>query len=237
MAAQKCCFRLKNIYPLRIFLQTELFRRNGFLTPLNFDFLLSTTSKITHTQYLVARNSNSYRNSLRCYSASSKRPKTTAILNPLKDEDGTDMKIEITPRASNRLKEIMSQDSNPNLALRIKVVNGGCHGFQYLMSLTTLPSDINSTVAQTDDNQYHSVKNLISDDSDNNGQATLCDDDIVFAANDGTGAKVVINASSLEVLKGSKIDYTMELIGSQFKIVDNPLATSSCGCGTSFDIK
>jgi iron-sulfur cluster assembly 2 len=29
----------------------------------------------------------------------------------------------------------------------------------------------------------------------------------------------------------------MELIGSQFKIVDNPLATSSCGCGTSFDIK
>lgn len=59
----------------------------------------------------------------------------------------------------------MSQDSNPNLALRIKVVNGGCHGFQYLMSLTTLPSDINSTIAQTDDNQYHSVKNLISDDS------------------------------------------------------------------------
>jgi Fe-S cluster assembly iron-binding protein IscA len=27
------------------------------------------------------------------------------------------------------------------------------------------------------------------------------------------------------------------LIGSQFKITDNPLATSSCGCGTSFDIK
>lgn len=42
---------------------------------------------------------------------------------------------------------------------------------------------------------------------------------------------------SLELLKGSKIDYTMELIGSQFKIVDNPHATSSCGCGTSFDIK
>ena len=42
---------------------------------------------------------------------------------------------------------------------------------------------------------------------------------------------------SLELLKGSKVDYTMELIGSQFKISDNPLATSSCGCGTSFDIK
>ena len=42
---------------------------------------------------------------------------------------------------------------------------------------------------------------------------------------------------SLELLKGSKVDYTMELIGSQFKIVGNPAATSSCGCGTSFDIK
>lgn len=51
------------------------------------------------------------------------------------------------------------------------------------------------------------------------------------------GAKVVMDEPSLGLLKGSKIDYTQELIGSQFKIVDNPKATSSCGCGTSFDIK
>jgi len=48
--------------------------------------------------------------------------------------------------------------------------------------------------------------------------------------------KVVIDESSLELLKGSNVDYTMELIGSQFKI-DNPRASSSCGCGTSFDVK
>ena len=63
------------------------------------------------------------------------------------------------------------------------------------------------------------------------------EDDTVFKALDGSEAKVVMDGPSLELLKGSKIDYTMELIGSQFKIVDNPLATSSCGCGTSFDIK
>ncbi|KAK8076709.1 hypothetical protein PG994_003981 [Apiospora phragmitis] len=51
------------------------------------------------------------------------------------------------------------------------------------------------------------------------------------------GPKIVLDGPSLELLKGSKVDYTMELIGSQFKIVDNPLASSSCGCGTSFDIK
>lgn len=49
-------------------------------------------------------------------------------------------------------------------------------------------------------------------------------------------AKVVMDEPSLELLYGSTVDYTMELIGSQFKIVDNPRATSNCGCGTSFDV-
>lgn len=62
-------------------------------------------------------------------------------------------------------------------------------------------------------------------------------DDTVFEASDGSGAKVVMDEPSLELLKGSKVDYTMELIGSQFKVVGNPAASSSCGCGTSFDIK
>lgn len=62
-------------------------------------------------------------------------------------------------------------------------------------------------------------------------------DDTVFEAGDGSGAKVVMDEPSLELLKGSKVDYTMELIGSQFKVVGNPAASSSCGCGTSFDIK
>lgn len=49
-------------------------------------------------------------------------------------------------------------------------------------------------------------------------------------------AKVVMDGPSLELLHGSTVDYTTELIGSQFKIVDNPRATSNCGCGTSFDV-
>lgn len=49
-------------------------------------------------------------------------------------------------------------------------------------------------------------------------------------------AKVVMDEPSLELLTGSSIDYTMELIGSQFKVTGIPGATSSCGCGTSFDI-
>lgn len=62
------------------------------------------------------------------------------------------------------------------------------------------------------------------------------DEDTVFESEDGKGAKVVMDEPSLELLKGSKIDYTMELIGSQFKVTGIPGAKSSCGCGTSFDI-
>lgn len=47
------------------------------------------------------------------------------------------------------------------------------------------------------------------------------------------GAKVVIDPVSLQYLAGSRIDFADELIGAAFKI-DNPNATASCGCGTSF---
>ena len=44
---------------------------------------------------------------------------------------------------------------------------------------------------------------------------------------------IVIDKSSLNMLKGSQIDFTNELIGSSFKI-SNPKTKSSCGCGISF---
>ena len=57
-------------------------------------------------------------------------------------------------------------------------------------------------------------------------------DDIIFTAG---LVSLIIDNSSLELIKGSKIDYVNELIGSSFKI-SNPQAISSCGCGTSFSI-
>ena len=51
--------------------------------------------------------------------------------------------------------------------------------------------------------------------------------------NDLVQKNVVVDKSSLELLKGSEIDFTEELIGSSFKIT-NPKTKSSCGCGVSF---
>jgi iron-sulfur cluster insertion protein len=49
------------------------------------------------------------------------------------------------------------------------------------------------------------------------------------------GARVVIDELSLDYMKGSVIDFEDGLIGQAFKI-KNPLAKSSCGCGTSFSV-
>jgi iron-sulfur cluster insertion protein len=46
---------------------------------------------------------------------------------------------------------------------------------------------------------------------------------------------ILIDQSSLEMLKGSKIDFAQELIGDSFKI-SNPKTKSSCGCGISFSL-
>lgn len=140
------------------------------------------------------------------------------------------MRIHLTPRAIARLSAIRpspasslssppssvssppppvstSPDPAPDTAassqaLRLLVESGGCHGFQYTISLSSAIDP-----AQ----------------------------DVVFTDRE-SGARVVVDEDSLALLKGSTVDFEQELIGSQFKIL-NPLASSSCGCGTSFDIK
>ncbi|KAL5393151.1 hypothetical protein PMIN06_007044 [Paraphaeosphaeria minitans] len=128
-----------------------------------------------------------------------------AVLHPRTTESGEPMGISLSPRAIHRLSTIATKDNNPNLALRVSIESGGCHGFQYLMSLIDLAKE------------------------------PATEEDTLFEGDKGT--KVIVDESSLELLNGSTVDYTMELIGSQFKVTGIPGATSSCGCGTSFDIK
>ena len=57
-------------------------------------------------------------------------------------------------------------------------------------------------------------------------------DDLIF---DMHGVTVLVDDMSIEFLEGAELDYVEELIGSYFK-VENPNATASCGCGTSFSV-
>ncbi|HAV09130.1 MAG TPA: iron-sulfur cluster assembly accessory protein [Rhodobacteraceae bacterium] len=57
-------------------------------------------------------------------------------------------------------------------------------------------------------------------------------DDLVL---EGAGEKVVVDTVSLPFLAGAVIDFADEIIGARF-IIENPNATASCGCGTSFSM-
>jgi iron-sulfur cluster insertion protein len=54
------------------------------------------------------------------------------------------------------------------------------------------------------------------------------ENDIVFN-------NAIIDKDSLEIINGSVVNYKKEMIGSSF-VIENPKATSSCGCGLSFSV-
>ena len=53
-------------------------------------------------------------------------------------------------------------------------------------------------------------------------------DDVVFN-------KTLIDNASLDIINGSVIDFKKEMIGESF-VINNPKASSSCGCGLSFSV-
>lgn len=122
----------------------------------------------------------------------------------------TNLQIAITQRAREKLNLIAVEDKNANSALKIGVESGGCHGFQYNLTLTDLE------------------KELLGDNASELLVFKRVDDDSKVA-------QVVLDPSSLEILQDLKIDFTKELIGSQFKVVDSPYTSTACGCGASFD--
>lgn len=57
-------------------------------------------------------------------------------------------------------------------------------------------------------------------------------DDLVF---DGEGVKLLVDARSLPLLDGTRLDWVREGLNEGFKF-DNPNATANCGCGESFAV-
>ncbi|QRW00936.1 iron-sulfur cluster assembly accessory protein [Ceratobasidium sp. AG-Ba] len=114
--------------------------------------------------------------------------------------------LNITDAAAEQLRNISMRENDENIALRVLVESGGCHGYQYKLELTSerQPSD------------YHFVRPPTTPGR----------------------VGVVIDPISLPLLKGSTIDFATELIGSSFRILENPQATGKgCGCGVSVELK
>lgn len=104
--------------------------------------------------------------------------------------------IIFTDSAAAKVSELITEEGNDNLKLRVYVSGGGCSGFQYGF---TFDEEVNE-----------------DDTSVVNG-----------------GVTVLIDAMSIQYLKGAQIDYKEDLSGAQF-VIRNPNATTTCGCGSSF---
>lgn len=121
----------------------------------------------------------------------------------------------ITQSCIARIQQLSSQRPNPDsMYLRLYVDAGGCSGFQYKFLLLS-EDDTNPSVDEED--------------------GTIDpEEDIVYTID---GARLVIDQTSLELLRGSTIDYVQEMIRSSFAVVNNPNSESACGCGSSFAVK
>jgi iron-sulfur cluster insertion protein len=106
--------------------------------------------------------------------------------------------INITDSCYDKIADLLAEENNPALKLRVFVQGGGCSGFQYGFTF--------------DEEQ--------------------ADDD--FVVEQGS-VKVLVDSMSYQYLVGATVDYKDDIIGSQF-VINNPGATSTCGCGSSFSV-
>ena len=104
--------------------------------------------------------------------------------------------ITLSAEAAVKVTDLLAQEGNDALALRVAVRPGGCSGYSYEMFF----------------------------------DSEVLADDVVreFGA-----VRVVVDAASAELLTGSTLDYSDGLQGAGFHI-ENPNATRTCGCGSSF---
>jgi iron-sulfur cluster insertion protein len=105
--------------------------------------------------------------------------------------------IIFTDSAAEKVAQLIEEEGNPDLKLRVFVQGGGCSGFQYGFTFDEIVNEDDTTM----------VKN---------------------------GVQLLIDSMSYQYLVGAEIDYKDDLEGA---IRDQePSATSTCGCGSSFSV-
>lgn len=113
-----------------------------------------------------------------------------------------------TTSAATKVLELIREEQNPNLKLRVYVTGGGCSGFQYGFTF--------DEVAQADDTVVS--RDVADGEADAGSVATV---------------QLLVDPLSFQYLAGAEIDYKEDIEGEQF-IIRNPNAKTTCGCGSSF---
>jgi iron-sulfur cluster assembly protein len=143
------------------------------------------------------------------------------------------MPVNVTETAAREIHNIiLQQELDPEkVRLRVGVKGGGCSGFSYLLDLTESQKDTDEMWEFTYDMKSAPAKTASADAAVNASAGN------VAVAEPTTGGKftvkVICDPKSYLYLNGTTIDFKDELMGRGF-VFNNPNATSSCGCGSSF---
>lgn len=119
--------------------------------------------------------------------------------------------ILFSDRAAAKVWELILEEGNDDLKLRVYVTGGGCSGFQYGF---TFDQEV-----QPDDTVI--TKNV--DDKEGDAKSTH-------------SVQLLVDPLSYQYLAGAEIDYKEDIEGEQF-IIRNPNAKTTCGCGSSFTVE
>lgn len=114
--------------------------------------------------------------------------------------------ITVTNNASNKVYQLMLEQENLNLKLRISIEGGGCNGFQYVFAF------------EEETQKNDTIITAVLSNNEGNNKSTIC---------------IIIDPISLQYLEGAKVDYKKDTQGERF-IIQNPKAKRTCGCDRSF---
>lgn len=119
-----------------------------------------------------------------------------------------------TESAATKVWELIQEEGNFNLKLRVYVTGGGCSGFQYGFTFDELRNPDDTVVTK---------RVSLKEDKQEEGDG----------GTGGHAVQLLVDPLSFQYLAGAEIDYKEDIEGAQF-IIRNPNAKSTCGCGSSF---
>jgi iron-sulfur cluster assembly protein len=129
------------------------------------------------------------------------------------------MSVNVSDTAAREIRNIIAQQEldAESIRLRVGVKGGGCAGFSYILDLTESQRDSDETFELT----YHFAGSENGDGDGGDAEPFVL--------------RVICDPKSYLYINGTSIDFKDEIMGRGF-VFNNPNATSSCGCGSSFAV-
>jgi iron-sulfur cluster insertion protein len=125
-----------------------------------------------------------------------------------------------TKSAASKVYELIEDEGNFALNLRVFITGGGCSGFQYGFTFDETINDDDMIIEQS----------VVPDTSSENKKENESGD-----GGKTIQIKLLIDPMSFQYLRGATVDYREDVNGAQF-IIKNPNAKTTCGCGSSFSV-